>query len=126
MSRDWISCIDHHFQENGSKLTGQECITKFIMGVWDQIERIWTYGNSRYHDNTSQQVSRYTTQALDRRYEEIWETHAGLVERLRDFQTKHSENRQIIGNLNYESKSCWVKLVDPYTVEAETPIRKEM
>jgi hypothetical protein len=21
-SRDWISCIDHHFQETGSKLTG--------------------------------------------------------------------------------------------------------
>jgi hypothetical protein len=22
MSRDWIICIDYHFQENGSKLTG--------------------------------------------------------------------------------------------------------
>jgi hypothetical protein len=34
MSHDWITCIDHHFQENGSKLTGQECITKLIMGFW--------------------------------------------------------------------------------------------
>jgi hypothetical protein len=33
MSRYWISCIDHHFKENGSKLTGQECITKLIMGL---------------------------------------------------------------------------------------------
>jgi hypothetical protein len=31
-SRDRIMCMDHHFQANGIKLTGQECITKLIMG----------------------------------------------------------------------------------------------
>jgi hypothetical protein len=43
-------------------------------------------------------------EALYIRYEEIWEKHAGLVERLHAFQTKHFEDRQSIGNLNYESE----------------------
>jgi hypothetical protein len=96
--------MDHHFQGNGSKLTGQECITKFIMGLWDHMDHIWTYHNSRYHENTNQQAARYKTEVLDIRYDEIWETCAGLVERIHAFQTKHFEDRQIIGNINYESK----------------------
>jgi hypothetical protein len=79
MSGDWITCIDHHFQENGSKLTGHECITKLIMALWDHMDCIWTYHNNRYHESTNQQVVRYKTEALDRRYDEIWEKHAGLV-----------------------------------------------
>jgi hypothetical protein len=27
LSRDWITCMDHHFQADGSKLTGREFIT---------------------------------------------------------------------------------------------------
>jgi hypothetical protein len=59
MSPDWIICIDHHFETNGSKLTGQECITKLIMGLWDHIDRIWTYCNKKYHENTNQEVVSY-------------------------------------------------------------------
>jgi hypothetical protein len=59
ISHDWIICLDHHFQENGSKLAAQECITKLIMGLWDHMDRMWTYHNNRYHENTNQQVSRY-------------------------------------------------------------------
>jgi hypothetical protein len=103
LSCDWITCMDHHFQSNGSKLTGQECIAKRILGMWEHMDHIWTYRNNRYHKNTNQQVARYTTEALYRRYEEIWEKHAGLVKRLHAFQTKHFENRTSIGNLNYES-----------------------
>jgi hypothetical protein len=33
LSRDWITCMDY-LQINGSKLTGQECITKIILGLW--------------------------------------------------------------------------------------------
>jgi hypothetical protein len=33
LSLDWITCMDHHFQSNGSKLTGQKCITKLIMSL---------------------------------------------------------------------------------------------
>jgi hypothetical protein len=99
--------MDYHFQTNGSKLTGQECITKLILGLWQHMDRIWTYRNNRYHENTTQQVARYKTEALDIRYEEIWEKHAGLVERLHDFETNFFENRQSIGNLNYEIKRCW-------------------
>jgi tRNA A37 threonylcarbamoyladenosine dehydratase len=51
------------------------------------MDHICTYRNNRYHDNTNQQVARYKTEALDRRYEEIWAKHAGLVERLHAFQT---------------------------------------
>jgi hypothetical protein len=89
LSRDWIACMDYHFQNNRSKLTGQECITKLMLGLWEYMDRIWTYCNTRYHENTNQQVVRYKTEALDRRYEEIWAKHAGLVERLHTFQTKH-------------------------------------
>jgi hypothetical protein len=52
--------------------------------------------------------------------------HAGLVERLHNFQTKHFENRQSIGNIKYESTSCWTNLADQYITEAESPIRSEM
>jgi hypothetical protein len=77
--------MDHHFQTNGSKLTGQECITKLIMSLWEHMYRLWMYHNNRYHENTHQQVSRYKMEALDRRYDEMWEKHTGLIERLHDF-----------------------------------------
>jgi hypothetical protein len=52
--------------------------------------------------------------------------HAGLVERLRAFQTNHFEDRQNIGNFNYESECCWANLEDQYIVEAASPIRTDM
>jgi hypothetical protein len=109
-----------------SKLIGQECITKLILGLWDHMNRIWTYHNNRYCENINQNGTRYKTEALDRRYEEIREKHAGLVEMLHAFQTKHFEDRQSIGNLNYESKCCWANLADQYIIEAASPIRSEM
>jgi hypothetical protein len=33
LSRDWITCMDHHSQSNGSKLTGHKYITKIILGL---------------------------------------------------------------------------------------------
>jgi hypothetical protein len=62
-------------------------ITKIILGLWEHMDRIWTYRNNRYHENTNQQVVRYKTEALDSRYEGKWAKHAGLVERLPAFQT---------------------------------------
>jgi hypothetical protein len=58
LSQDWIICMDYHFQANGSKLTGQECITTLILGLWEYMDHIWTYHNNRYHENTNQQVVR--------------------------------------------------------------------
>jgi hypothetical protein len=106
LSRYWITCMDYHFQMNGSKLTGQECTTKLVLVLWEHMDRIWAYRNNIYDESTTQQVARYKTEALDRGYKEIWVKHAGLVERLHDFQTKYFENRQSIGNLNYERKRC--------------------
>jgi hypothetical protein len=126
LSRDWITCMDHHFESTGSKLTGQECITKLIMSLWEHMDRLWTYQNNRYHENTNQQVARYKMEALDRSYDKIWEKHLGLIERLHTFQLKHFENRQQIGNLNYESKRCWVNLVEQYINEASSPIRSKI
>jgi hypothetical protein len=40
LSHDWIGCIDHHFQENGIELTGQERVTKLIMGLWGHMDSI--------------------------------------------------------------------------------------
>jgi hypothetical protein len=37
LSRYCITCMDHHFQSSGSKLTGQEYITKLIMSLWEQF-----------------------------------------------------------------------------------------
>jgi hypothetical protein len=65
-------------------------------------------------------------EALDRRYDEMWETHTGLTEQLHNFQAKHFENRKQIGNLNYESKRCWVNLAGKYINEASSPIRAEI
>jgi hypothetical protein len=115
--------MDHHFQSNGSKLIGQEFITKLILGLWEHMDCIWTYRNNIYHKNTNQKVARYKTEALDRRCEKIWEKRAGLAERLRAFQTKHFENRTSIGNLNYESKCFWANLSEQYKKEAASPIR---
>jgi hypothetical protein len=126
LSQDWITCMDHHFQKNGSKLTGHECITKLILGLWEHMDRLWIYRNNIYQENTNQQVARYKTEILDIRYEDIWDRHAGLVERLRAFEKKYFEERQSIGNLNYESKLCWVNLADQYIIEAASPIRSEM
>jgi hypothetical protein len=82
LSRDWIMCMDHHFESTGSKLTCQECITKIIMSLWEHMDRLWTYLNNRYHENTNQQVARYKMEALDRSYDEMWEKHSRLIERL--------------------------------------------
>jgi hypothetical protein len=90
------------------------------------MDRLCTYRNNRYHENTHQQVARYKMEALDRRYDEIWEKHTGLIDRLHDFQLKHFENRQQIGKLNYESKRCWVNLAEQYINEASSPIRSEI
>jgi hypothetical protein len=78
--------------------------------------------NNRYNENTNQQVERYKMEALDRRYDEMWEKHTGLTELLHDFQAKHFENRQHIGNLNYKRKRCWVNLAEQYINEASSPI----
>jgi hypothetical protein len=118
--------MDHHFQSNGSKLTGQECITELVMSLWEHMDRLWTNRNNRYHENTHQQVARYKIEALNRRYDVIWEKHTGLIDRLHDFQLKHFENRQHIGNLNYESKRLWVNLAEQYINEASSPIRSEI
>jgi hypothetical protein len=118
--------MDHHFESIGSKLTGQECITKLIMSLWKNMDRLWTYRNNRYHENTNQQVSRYKMEALNRGYDEIWEKHSGLIERPHIFQLEHFENRQQIGILNYESKTCWVDLAEQYIKEASSPIRSEI
>jgi hypothetical protein len=94
--------MDHHFHSSGSKLTGQECITKLIMSLWEPIDRLWMYRNNKYHKNTNQQVARYKMEAFNRRYyDEMWEKNTGLTDLLHDFQAKHFENRQQIGNLNY-------------------------
>jgi hypothetical protein len=90
------------------------------------MDRLWTYRNNIYHENTHQQVARYKMEALDRRYDEIWEKYNGVIERLHNFQSKHFENRQKIGNLNYESKRCWVNLAEKYIKEASSPIRSEI
>jgi hypothetical protein len=110
--------MDHHFESTGITLTDQECITKLIMSLWEHMDRLWTYRNNRYHENTIQQVANYKMEALDRNYDKILEKHSGLNERLHTFQLKHFENRQQIGNLNYESKRCWINLAEQYVNKA--------
>jgi hypothetical protein len=126
LSRYWTTCMDHHFESTGSKLTGQECITKLIMSLWEHMDRLCTYKNNRYNENTNQQVARYKTEALARVYNTIWEKHSGLIERLHTFQLKHFENRLHIANLNYESKRCWVNLAEQYIKESSSLIISEI
>jgi hypothetical protein len=88
-----------------------------IMSLWEHMDRLWTYCNNRYHKNTNQQVARYKMEELNRRYDEMWEKHTGLIERIHNFQAKHFENRQQRVNLNYKIKRCWVNLAEQYINE---------
>jgi hypothetical protein len=85
--------------------------------IWISYGRIATTNITRILINTL---------SLDRRYKEIWEKHAGLVERLHAFQKTNFENRTSIGNLNYESKRCWDNLAEQYITESASPPRIEM
>jgi predicted acyl esterase len=104
--------LNHHFRGNGSKLTGQESVTKLIMGLWDHMDRIWTYRNNIYHANNIQQAARYKTEELDRRFEK--------------YGKSTQVNIQCIRYLHYESKRCWANLADQYIAEAELQIRTKM
>jgi hypothetical protein len=94
--------------------------------IWITYGSLATTDITRIQINKWQDITRYKTEALDRRYEKIWDKNAGLVERLHAFQTKHFENRQSIGNLNYESKRCWTNFVEQYITEAASTIQTEM
>jgi hypothetical protein len=59
------------------------------MALWEHMDRLWMYRKNRYHENTHQQVARYKMESLDRRYDEIWEKHTGLIDQRHDFQSKH-------------------------------------
>jgi hypothetical protein len=41
------------------------------MGLWEHMDRIWTYFNNRYDENTNEKVARYKTEELDKRNEKI-------------------------------------------------------
>jgi hypothetical protein len=90
------------------------------------MDRIWTYHQHIYHENTNQQVPRYNIEALYRRYEEIWENHAGVVKMWHAFQTTNFEDRESNGNKIYESKHFWANRIDEYIVEAASSIQTEM
>jgi hypothetical protein len=90
------------------------------------MDRLWTYRNVRYNENKNQQVARYKTEALGRRYDEMWQTHSALTERLHNFQAIFFENRQQIGNLNYKGKMCWVNLAEQFINEASSPMSRDL
>jgi hypothetical protein len=68
---------------------------------------------------------RYNTGALYIIYEGIYEKHAGLVERLHTFQTKHAEDRKSIEKFKYESGCCSADLADQYIIGAATQFQTD-
>jgi hypothetical protein len=40
VSREWVDIMERHYKNDGLKLTGTECVTKIIMALWDNLQRI--------------------------------------------------------------------------------------
>jgi hypothetical protein len=53
-------------------LTGTECVTKLIMALWDNLQRILTYQNTRFYEKDNDTVARYKREEMDRSIHIIW------------------------------------------------------
>jgi hypothetical protein len=73
VSREWVDVMEWHYKNEGLKLTGTECVTKLSMALWDNLQRIWTYRNTRFHEKDNETVARYKREEMDRRIHIIWE-----------------------------------------------------
>jgi hypothetical protein len=73
VSREWVEIMEWHYKNEGLKLTGTECVMTLIMALWDSLQLIWTYRNTRFHKKENETVARNKREEMDRRIHTIWE-----------------------------------------------------
>jgi hypothetical protein len=117
--------MEWHYKNEGLKLIGTECVTKLIMTLWDNVHRIWTYGNTRFHEKDNETIARYKREEMDRRIRAIWEKRASVRDNMLPFQARYFANRRTNNSLQYESKRCCANLAETYTAEAHMPVSRE-
>jgi hypothetical protein len=117
--------MEWHYKNEGLKLTETECVMKLIMALWDNLQRIWTYRNTRFHEKDNETVARYKREEMDRRIHIIWEKREAVRDNMLPFQSRHFANRSTVESLHYESKRCWANLAERYTEEAQMPVSRE-
>jgi hypothetical protein len=125
VSREWVDIMERHYKNEGLKLTGTECVTKLIMALWDNLQRIWMYRNTRFHEKDNETVARYKREDMDRRIHKMWEKQEAVRTNMLPFQARHFASRSTVESLHYESKRCWVNLEEMYTEEAQMPVSSD-
>jgi hypothetical protein len=118
--------MEWHYKNEGLKLIGTECVTKLIMALWDNLHRIWTYRNTRFHKKDNETILLVTK---ERRwtdgYTQYGKKRASVRDNMLPFQARHFANRRTVENLHYERKRCWANLAEMYTEEARMPVSRE-
>jgi hypothetical protein len=117
--------MEWHYKNEGLKLIRTECVTKLIMALWDNLHRIWTYRNTRFHEKYNETIARYKREEMDRRIHAIWEKRASVHDNMLPFQARHFANRRTVESLHNESKRCWANMAEMYTKEAHIPVSCE-
>jgi hypothetical protein len=98
---------------------------KLIMALWDNLHRIWTYRNTRFHEKDNETIARYKREEMDRRIHTIWEKRASVRDNMLPFLARHFANRHKVESLHYESKRCWENLVEMYMEEAQMHVSRK-
>jgi hypothetical protein len=124
VSREWVDIMERHYKNDGLKLTGTEFVTKLIMSLWDNLQRIWTYRNKIFHEKDNETLARYKREEMDRRIHIIWKKEA-VRDNMLPFQARHFTNRSTVESLHYEIKRCWANLVEMYTEEAHMSVSSD-
>jgi hypothetical protein len=75
-------------------------VTKLIMALWDNLQRIWTYQNTRFHEKDNETVARYKREEMDRRIPKLWETQEAVWDNMLPFQARHFANRSTLDSLH--------------------------
>jgi hypothetical protein len=96
-----------------------------IIAMWDNLQRIWTYRNTRFHQNDNETVARYKREEMDRRIPTIWGKQEAVRDNMLPFQARRFVNRSTVESLHYESKRCWANLAEMYTEEAQMPVSSD-
>jgi hypothetical protein len=100
-------------------------VTKLIMALWDNLQRIWTYRNTIFHEKDNETVARYQREETDIRIHTIWEKQEAVWDNMLPFQARHFANRSTVESLHYESKRSWANIAEMNTEEAQMPVSSD-
>jgi hypothetical protein len=94
INRDWLTCVRHNEENSNGHRKSQDCVAKFIGGLWEHLKRLWQFINDIYHQDNEGSITRYKLESLERGMEKIWARHIELLPKLWDFQKEHFDRQQ--------------------------------